>query len=380
MSRQAKAELEVARAKTPVLRSSVADMITKGFFHGLANAGRLHPFARPELHNVEVIRDVPYAGSAHIAHRLDIYRPKDAAGPVPVVLYMHGGGFTALSKDTHWVMGLSFARAGYLVCNISYRLAPLHPYPAALEDSCRALAWVARHVEEFGGDPSRLALAGESAGANLACALIIATCYERPEPYARMAWDTGLVPRVAALGCGILQVSDPLRFARRRRLPWWVRSIVENLSAAYIQGDSEPGSTELADPLLVLERGQQPARPLPAVFAFVGTRDPILDDTRRLARALTELGVPHQTHYYPGELHAFHALIMRRAAQRCWRDKLAFLDAHLRTPAEVLAARPAPWRWRPSTPARPAVGASQQVLVAEHAHVRDVTASRHSRR
>jgi len=306
----------------------LGDLVTEGFFRGLSNAGRLHPGARPERHNVEVIRDVPYAGSAHIAHRLDIYRPnQQAQSSLPVVLYIHGGGFRSLSKDTHWVMGLAFARAGYLVCNISYRLAPQHPFPAALDDASRALQWIARHVAEFGGDPTRLAFAGESAGANLACALAISTCYERPEPYAQRAWETGLVPRVAVLGCGILQVSDADRFARRRKMPWWVRHMIHNVCSGYVQGDDGP--SELADPLLVLEQGQMPDRPFPDVFAFAGTRDPILDDTRRLGRALTRLGVPHQTHFYPGELHAFHALIMRKAARRCWRDKLRFLDERL---------------------------------------------------
>jgi acetyl esterase len=224
-------------------------------------------------------------------------------------------------------MGLVFARAGYLVVNISYRLAPRHPFPAALEDCVDALAWIARHARDYGGDPERLVFAGESAGANLACALAITTCYRRPEPYAQRAWDTGLVPAAALLGCGILQVSDPQRFARRRRFPRWVQRMITDISDLYIPVDHP--QTELVDPLLVLERGEPPARPLPGFFAFVGTRDPVLDDTRRLDRALAKLGVAREVRFYPGELHAFHALMMRKAARQCWRDKLAFLDRTL---------------------------------------------------
>lgn len=311
------------------LRSELLQLGAKAFFHGLSSAGRLHPASRPDAHNVEVIRDVPYAGSVDSAHRLDIYRPVDAKGPLPVVLYVHGGGFQLLSKDTHWLMGLVFARAGYVVCNISYRLAPKHPFPAALEDTCRALEWVCGHVAEYGGDAQRLVLAGESAGANLVCALTVAMCYRRGEPYARRVFDMGIVPRAVILGCGILQVSDPGRFARRRRLPPFVAQMINDVSAGYIRGVQV--DTELADPLLVLERGDPPARPLPTMFAFVGTRDPILDDTRRVAQALTRLGVPHDVRYYPGELHAFHALMMRKAARDCWRDKLAFLARELKT-------------------------------------------------
>jgi len=99
-----------------------------------------------------------------------------------------------------------------------------------------------------------------------------------------------------------------------------------------------PGpTTELADPLRVLEesvaglavqRGWD--RPLPPFFAPVGTRDPLLDDTRRLEKALVALNVPCEARYYPGGIHAFHALVWDPAARRCWRDALAFLDRNMR--------------------------------------------------
>lgn len=224
-------------------------------------------------------------------------------------------------------MGLIFARAGYVVCNISYRLAPKHPFPAALEDTCTALEWVARHGAEYGGDPDHVVFAGESAGANLVCALTIATCYRRTEAYAERAWSSGIVPRAVVLGCGILQVSDPARFARRRKLPRWVSRMLADISEGYIPGVTADAA--LADPLLILEQGRTPERPLPPFFAFAGTRDPILDDTRRVAVALRALDVPHEVRFYPGELHAFHALTMRKAARDCWRDKLSFLERQL---------------------------------------------------
>lgn len=307
-------------------RQQAVQLGAKIFFHGLSSAGRLHPASRPEVHNVEVIRDIPYAATSDSNHRLDIYRPKGATGPLPVVLYVHGGGFQLLSKETHWLMGLLFARAGYVVCNISYRLAPLHPFPAALEDTVSAFCWIAKHIDEYGGDPQRLVLAGESAGANLVCALTIATCYERPEPYAQRAFRTGLVPKALVLSCGILQVSDPGRFARRRKLPALIAQVINDVSTGYL---GKAAATELADPLLILEQGRSPARALPPCFAFVGTRDPVLDDTRRAAAALARMHVPHEVRYYPGELHAFHALAFRRAARDCWRDKLAFLERTL---------------------------------------------------
>ena len=72
------------------------------------------------------------------------------------MFYVHGGAFHLLSKDTHWLMGLVFARFGYLVVNISYRLAPKHPYPAAIADTCDAYRWFAQRVSSLGDDDSEI--------------------------------------------------------------------------------------------------------------------------------------------------------------------------------------------------------------------------------
>ncbi len=306
--------------------------VSEMFLRSAASAARLHPLANPDRHNVEVIRDLQYLDGGLVDHRLDIYRPMERTGPLPIVFYVHGGGFSLLSKDTHWVMALVWARYGYLVFNISYRLAPRHPYPAAIRDTLAAYEWVVAHAAEYGGDLDRIVVAGESAGANLVAGLSLVTSYRRAEPWAARVFDLGVAPRVAVPACGIFQVSDPGRFARRRRLPRVVSQAIEDIAEMYLRG-SDPdaeGLLDLADPLLVLERGVEPDRPLPAFFLPVGTRDPLLDDTRRMRRALDALGVPVRAHYYPGEIHAFHALVFREVARECWADIFAFADQHLR--------------------------------------------------
>ena len=306
--------------------------VSEMLLRSAASAARLHPLARPDRHNVEVIRDVPYMDDGLVDHRLDIYRPVGRTAPCPVVFYVHGGGFSLLSKDTHWVMALVWARYGYLVFNISYRLAPRHPYPAAIRDTLEAWEWVVANAARYGGDLDRIVVAGESAGANLVAGLSIATSYRRSEPWAERVFDLGVAPRVAVPACGIFQVSDPGRFARRRRLPRVVSAAIEDIAEMYLRGSDpeEEGLLDLADPLLVLERGIVPERPLPAFFLPVGTRDPLLDDTRRMRRALDALGVPVRACYYPGEIHAFHALVFREVARDCWADIFAFADQHLR--------------------------------------------------
>ncbi|MGB5413592.1 MAG: alpha/beta hydrolase, partial [Polyangiales bacterium] len=138
------------------LRRQANAIIGEGFFGSLARLGRLHPLSNPAKHGVEVIRDVAYLHGDNPRHMLDIYRPAKRPGSLPIVIYMHGGGFNLLSKNTHWLMGLAFARAGYLVFNVDYRLAPEHPYPAAVSDVCAALEWASEHAEAYGGDLSRL--------------------------------------------------------------------------------------------------------------------------------------------------------------------------------------------------------------------------------
>lgn len=296
-------------------------------YRSLSQIGLLNPKSRPGKHGVEVIRNVAYLQGAGRGNFMDIYRPMELKGPCPVVLYVHGGAFSDMSKDTHWLMGLIFARRGFIVFNINYRLAPKYPFPDGLMDVCRAFSWVVDNARYHRGDLNQLVLAGESAGANLVTALSLGLCYRRPESWARMVWDKGVMPLAVMPACGMLQVSDPERFMRRKKLPWWVSDQLIAASELYLnRPPSEPSALDFADPLLFLEQGQPPDRPLPPFFAGVGTSDPLLEDTRRLKSALNQLGVDCEARYYQREIHAFHALIWRSQARQYWKDAFTFLQ------------------------------------------------------
>ena len=134
-----------------------------------ATARLYAPFQRREpFDGVSVTRDQRYGEDAR--HRLDVFAPA-ARGPArPVLVFVHGGGFVAGDKQGvespfyanigAWAVG-----NGMVGVNITYRLAPAHPWPAAQQDIGAALRWVATHAVEFGGDPGRIILAGHSAGA-----------------------------------------------------------------------------------------------------------------------------------------------------------------------------------------------------------------------
>lgn len=310
-------------------RKALGSVLVESFFNGASRLGALHPLARPERHGVEVVKDVRYHPGPGRDHLLDVYRPAQRKGPLPVVFYVHGGAFRILSKDTHWIMALAYARRGYVVFNVNYRLAPKHRFPAAIADVCHAYAYMVRNAERFGGDLGRVVVAGESAGGNLAASLAIATTYPRAEPFSRLAFETGVVPKAVVPSCAMLQVTDAERFARRKAgFSPFVADRIREVENAYIGASPGVASLDLADPVCFLERGEAPARPLPPFFLPVGTKDPLLDDTRRMAKALAALGVVGEDAYYPGEVHAFHAFVMRPAARKCWDDTFAFLARH----------------------------------------------------
>jgi len=324
------------------LRKRLGALVTDGFFNGMSGLGRLHPQSRPAAHGLTVTADQRYLSGEDPAHLYDVYRPSSArpGDALPVVLYVHGGGFRILSKDTHWVMALALARRGYVVFNVNYRLSGQAPFPAAVEDVCAAYQHVVKVASQYGGDPGRLIVAGESAGGNLAAVLAVAACFRRDEPYARAVFDTGVVPQVVLPACALLQVTDPGRFSRRRRLLAVVQDRIDEVAHGYlgswgIEPHGHP-TLDLADPLLLFEGPAVADRPLPAFFVPCGTADPLLDDSRRLATALRARGAPVEEAYYPGGVHAFHAFVFNRQARECWGDTYRYLDKHF-PPRKVAA-------------------------------------------
>jgi triacylglycerol lipase len=113
---------------------------------------------------VAVERDLAYGEDPR--HRLDVYRPSaPAAAPLPLLVFMHGGGFLRGDKRDRENIGQYFARQGLVVLVPNYRLAPRHTWPAGAEDVVAVYRWAKEHAARVGADPSRVFLGGESAGA-----------------------------------------------------------------------------------------------------------------------------------------------------------------------------------------------------------------------
>jgi acetyl esterase len=304
--------------------------------HAAARVRFALPDADPARFDLALQRDIPYRATGDRAHTLDAYIPTRVAKPLPVILYVHGGGFAMLSKDTHRVMALSYARRGYLVFCINYRLAPKHLYPAPLEDACAALLWVQAHAASFGGDPDNIALAGESAGGNLVTALTVACSLRRPEPFARDVFDADVRLRATVATYGFLDLEGIDHYEKHPKLPRRLKDLVFHAAASYVGLDVPAGcaAAPMASPLLVLERTASLDRALPPMFADAGTRDPLLGDSRRLKAAVEAHGGTCQLHVAPGEIHGYDALVWRPQAREKWRVMHEFLAPRMqRTPA-----------------------------------------------
>lgn len=116
--------------------------------------------------------DIPYVEGGHARHVLDVYTPAErSAGGLPVVFWIHGGGWQAGDKADVGLKPRVLAERGFVFVSTNYRLLPEVPMEVLIDDVARALAWVHRHVAAHGGDPGRIVVGGHSAGAQLAALL-----------------------------------------------------------------------------------------------------------------------------------------------------------------------------------------------------------------
>jgi acetyl esterase len=232
-------------------------------------------------------------GSGTSALRARHYAPSEPGGPHPVLVYYHGGGFTYGDLETHdGVCRLLCRHAGAHVLAVDYRLAPEHPFPAAVEDARSALAWACTHAADLGADPNRVGVGGDSAGGNLAA--VVSQLAAR---------DGGPAPVLQLL---IYPATDFTRRRRSRELFGegflLTNSEMDWFETNYLGPARTPAADPRASPLLAEDfSGLAPAFVVTAAF------DPLRDEGEEYAQALRAAGTPVIARRFGGFIHAFVA-------------------------------------------------------------------------
>ena len=264
--------------------------------------------------DVEAIENVSY-GSCDKWHLLDLYRPKDTEGKLPVLLNIHGGAWVYGDKKVYAPYCMYLATQGFAVVNASYRLAPKHTFPAPLEDVGAMVEWVVDHAEEYGLDVSNLFFVGDSAGAHLATAY---TAIQLNEAYAKsfpgIKVDERFIPKGLLLNCGVFDIEVEWKKQGRALTPFLTDLLGEKPTVESVKQMS-PAQFITSD--------------FPSVHLTTSNGDFLRKHSYRLKEVLEKKSVEVVFKEY-GEKkkpqgHVFHLNLKNKVGQECNADQLEFV-------------------------------------------------------
>jgi acetyl esterase len=224
--------------------------------------------------------------------RIRLYSPSKAK-MLPGLIYFHGGGLVAGSLDTHDSICRALSHAGGVrVVSVDYRLAPEHRFPAAIEDAKTALGHIGAHAADFGIDPKRLGICGDSAGATLAAA----TCQ-----WAMQAGGPRLFLQL--LLCPILDYSRMTASKRELSSGYLVDQATLDHDLKYYLPEGTAPSDPLVSPLLARD-----VSGMPRTLIHTAEFDPLRDEGRNYFERLTQAGNEVSYTCHPGMIHLFYGL------------------------------------------------------------------------
>ena len=232
---------------------------------------------QPGFDAVTAIEDIDIPGHGGTTLRLRLFHGAPRGGPVPCLLFLHGGGWVLGNLQSHeGICRRIAAVTGCCVMSVDYRLAPEHPFPAAVEDSAAALQWTAAHAESLGIDARRIAVGGDSAGGNLAAVLAL---MGRDGIVPRTTYQVLLYPAtdLRMTGESYERVTDDMPLTARA-----MRYFIDH----YVPREADRSDWR-ASPLLAASLEGTP----PAIVLTCG-HDPLCTDGQLYAARLEREGVP----------------------------------------------------------------------------------------
>ncbi|MDH2414743.1 alpha/beta hydrolase [Nocardioides sp. CER19] len=247
--------------------------------------------------------------------RLHVHRPTGAAGPLPIVVNFHGGGWCiGTPEQSAWLASHVAELTGSVVVSPTYRLAPEHPYPAAVEDAWAALCWVAEHAAELGGDPARIAVMGDSAGGNLAAVTAL---------MARDAGGPALRAQVLVYPAVEMYERYPSEEANAHP-PVLTSKQMHTFGHLYL-GASYGIEDWQASPIRAASHAG-----LPPALILTAFHDPLRDHGAKYAEVLRAAGSEAEVRDYSAGIHGFVSLPgVVPAAREALSDVAAFLNGRL---------------------------------------------------
>ncbi len=265
----------------------------------------------------EIYRDLKYGNKKKQA--VDVFVPPGGGGPFPVLVFIHGGGFMSMDKRSYDRISRCFAAEGFLVFNANYRLAPRAMFGEQARDTAAAIRFARENADRYGGDSSRVFLAGDSAGA------FLVSWYAASLRNSEMleGLDVGeTIPAESVAGLllyyGVYDLESVLSIRFSRPMRWIGESIFGEDPVEYRR----------------MSRQVSPQRNIhdrfPPSLIVSGGMDPVRSQSVDLASLLAGMDAPHRTLFlpwwrYPGSLHGFLNFWFLRCARRAMDESVEFL-------------------------------------------------------